>query len=246
MNSSSRAFARDYRGSPGVGRSGHRSGLAAVFAFAALVGGCSQIAGDRAATGIYRLFNSNQNPAIATLESTVEYTVVPPSRAMVNAPEALVVFDRNLNGAIEQKIILPNATALPGDNEIHIRAQTSDSAQLERFRLSDIETRFGGLPAPFRDVSESSLNTGRDALGSYVYATQDAGPNTVCVLVMRRLGVGARPLPRGTRALDLVMRNCVNGSLQDALAPMGERVLAVGGNANGTNYTLSPHAAPSG
>ena len=67
-----------------------------------------------------------------------------------------------------------------------------------------------------------------------------------CVLVMRRLGIGARPLPRGTSALDLVMRNCVVGSVEQALAPMGERALGVSGSAQGTVRSLSPYAAPQG
>ncbi len=59
-----------------------------------------------------------------TLENTVEYTIVQPTRAMVNAPDALIVFERNLGGAIEQRIVLPNATAVRGDNVMQIRAQT--------------------------------------------------------------------------------------------------------------------------
>ena len=167
------------------------------------------------------------------LENTVEFTVVQPSRAMVNAPDALLVFERNLNGAIEQKIILPNATAVRGDNLLHIRAQTGRSAELTRFDFDEMRARFGGLPPPFERVSASGLNTGTDALGSYVYATESVGASTLCVLVLRRMGVGARPLPRGTQALDVMMRNCVNGSLEQALEPMSGRAFGVGG-ASGT------------
>jgi hypothetical protein len=88
--------------------------------------------------------------------------------------------------------------------------------------------------------------SGTDSLGSYVYARETIGTNTLCVLVMRRLGVGARPLPRGTQALDVVMRNCVNGTLEQALAPMSGQSLGVSATATGTVYTLSPHAAPQG
>lgn len=218
-------------------------GLAAVVA---LVAGCSQMDGNRASTGIYRLLNSDRNPTMETLETTVEYTIVPPTRAMVNAPEALVIFERNLAGAIEQRIVLPNATTMRGDNVLHVRAQTADSARLEEFRFDDIALRFGGLPSPFERLTEGSLNSGSDALGSYVYARETVGTNTLCVLVLRRLGVGARPLPRGTQALDVMMRNCVTGTLQDAMAPMSDRALSVGGTAQGTVYTLSPHAAPRG
>jgi hypothetical protein len=158
----------------------------------------------------------------------------------------LVVFERNLGGAVEQRIVLPNPTTVRGDNQLHIRAQTADSARLGEFDFNEILARFGGLPAPFERINESPLNSGTDSLGSYIYARENVGTSTLCVLVMRRIGVGARPLPRGTQALDVVMRNCVNGTLEEALAPMSERTLGISGTATGTIYSLSPHAAPRG
>lgn len=211
---------------------------------AALVAGCSQNDNNRASTGLHRLLGSERNPYAENFENTVEYTVVPASRSMVYVPEAVLVLERNLGGAVEQRIVLPNTTTVQGDNVIHVRAQTSDSADLGGFNFDEIAVRFGGLPAPFERASSSGLNSGRDALGSYVYATERLGAGTTCVLVMRRLGVGARPLPRGTQALDIVMRNCVNGSAQQALAPMGDRAMAVGGSQTGGINTLSPFAAP--
>ncbi|GAB4264354.1 MAG: hypothetical protein Kow0013_11530 [Pararhodobacter sp.] len=212
----------------------------------AIVAGCSQTEGDRTATGLFRFMGSQRNPVIEELENTVEYTVVPASRAMVNAPTALVVFERNLGGAIEQKIILPNNTTVQGDNVLHIRGQTSDSARLEEFNFDEVAVRFGGLPVPFQQIEDSALSSGSDELGSYVYARENLGTSTVCVLVLRRLGVGARPLPRGTQSLDVVMRNCVNGTVEEALAPMSARAMAVTGMQTGTIRTLSPYAAPRG
>jgi hypothetical protein len=208
--------------------------------------GCSQSDGDRTATGIYRFLGSERNPHIEELENTVQYSVVPASRAMVNAPQALVIFERNLGGAVEQRIVLPNNTAVQGDNVLHVRGQTSDSARLEEFSFDEVEVRFGGLPVPFQNLSESSLSSGSDELGSYVYARENVGTSTVCVLVLRRLGIGSRPLPRGTRALDVVMRNCVNGTVEEALAPMSARAMGVSGTATGTVRTISPYAAPRG
>ena len=217
-------------------------GLAAL----AIAAGCSQSQGDRTSTGLYRFMGSQRNPNIEALENTVEYTIVQPSRSMVHAPDALIVFERNLNGAIEQRIVLPNATAVRGDNLLQIRAQTADSARLQEFNFDEVAARFGGMPAPFERLTDSSLTSGRDSLGSFVYARETIGSGTTCVLVMRRLGIGARPLPRGTSALDLVMRNCVVGSVEQALAPMGERALGVSGSAQGTVRSLSPYAAPQG
>lgn len=214
-------------------------------ALSVLVAGCSINDSNRTSTGLHRLIGSDRNPYAENFENTVEYVVVPASRAMVFAPDAVLVVERNLGGAVEQRIVLPNRTAVEGDNVIHIRAQTNDSADLAGFSFDEVATRFGGLPAPFQRATASGLNSGRDALGSYVYATERLGAGTTCVLVMRRLGVGARPLPQGTRALDIIMRNCVNGSVQQALAPMGDRAMAVGGSQTGGSInTLSPFAAP--
>ncbi|MCC5969775.1 MAG: hypothetical protein JJU15_07490 [Pararhodobacter sp.] len=210
----------------------------------ALVAACGQGDGDRLASGIFRVAGSQRAPSMEMREHTVEYSVIPATRGMVHAPDALVVFERNLGPALEQRIVLPNTTALRGDNVIQIRAQTNASARLGEFNFAELTARFGGLPAPFERLTDSALMSGEDSLGSYVYAREMIGNSTQCVLVLRRLTVGARPLPSGTQALDVMMRNCVDGSLEAALAPVGERSLGVGGNVAGANYTLSPHAAP--
>lgn len=222
-----------------------RHGPLAALLTAALLAGCSPRQSDEAATGVYRFLGSQRAPSLEALEATSEYVLVPTTRSMVAAPDALLIFERTLGGAVEQRIILPNETAVTGDNVIHIRAQTSGSADLNRFNFAEIETRFGGLPPPFQALRENGLSTGSDSLGNYVYARETVGAGTTCVLVIRRMGLGARPLPRGTHALDVMMRNCVNGSVQQALAPAGERTLAVGGTAGAIN-SLSPYAAPGG
>ena len=222
-----------------------RRGPLAVAMVAALLAGCSTGQSDQATTGLYRLLGSQRAPGLEIREQTVEYALVPATRAMVSAPSALLIFERDLGGAVEQRIILPNETAVTGDNVIHIRAQTSATADLNRFSFAEVEARFGGLPAPFERLTERGLSSGSDTLGNYVYARENIGSGTTCVLVMRRLGLGARPLPRGTQALDVMMRNCVNGSVEQALAPVGPRALAVSGTTGATN-SLSPYAAPGG
>lgn len=220
-----------------------RAGTLAALAAGALLAGCSAPRSDGG--GLFATMGGSGAQSMQTLEQTVEYTLVPPTRAMVSAPQALLIFERELAGAVEQRIILPNESAVTGDNVIYIRAQTSGSTDLQRFNFSEIETRFGGLPSPFERLTEGGLSTASDTLGTYVYARQTVGASTNCVLVMRRMDLGARPLPRGTRALDVMMRNCVNGSVEQALAPMGARSLAVTGSTGAIN-TLSPYAAPGG
>jgi len=211
---------------------------------AGLAAACAPFDGDRAASSLYRHTGTTRNPSLQMLENTVEFAVVPAARALVQAPAALLVLERNLDGVLEQRIVLPNATATPGDNILHMRAQTQASARAHEFSFDEVRTRFGGIPAPFQNADPGGLLSGSDSLGSFVYARRDLGTDTVCVLVMRRIGSQARPLPRGTSSLDLVMRNCVIGTVEQALAPMNDRALAVAGVAEGAARTLSPFAAP--
>jgi hypothetical protein len=211
---------------------------------APILAACAPGDGDRTATGLYRVMNSTRNPAVEQLEHGAEFGIVPATRAMVHAPQALLVMERRLGGAVEQRIVLPNATSVRGDNVLHVRAQTETTARSGEFNFNDIAVRFGGLPAPFERANPGSLLSGSDALGSYVYARENLGIDTVCVLVLRRLGPGARPLPRGTQSLDIILRNCVVGTLEQALAPMSDRAMAVAAAPQGTVYTLSPFAAP--
>lgn len=210
----------------------------------ALVAACSTSDAQRTSTVFGRIVNSQRNPAIETAEQTVEYGIVPASRALVHAPDALLVFERNLGVALEQRIILPNATAVRGDNVMHLRAQTDASARMGEFNFDEIVARFGTLPPPFQRLQRGSLLIGEDAMGSYLMARENIGTDTICILVLRRLTGDVRPLPRGVRALDMVMRNCVTGSLEQALAPMQERSLAISGAVPRTVYTMSPFAAP--
>jgi hypothetical protein len=220
-------------------------GIVAALALGALLAGCTQSSGDEAATGVYRLFNSTRNPAIETLQHSSQLVVVPPGRALVHVPQALIVLERNMGVALEQQLILPNGSAVRGDNVLHVRAQTSTSARLTEFNFADISARLGGMPAPFERANLGGLLSGSDSLGSYVYARENIGVDTVCVLVLRRMNAAARPLPRGVQALDIILRNCVVGTVEQALSPLSDRTLAHAAAPQDTVYNLSPFAAPS-
>lgn len=153
-------------------------------------------------------------------EALTEYRVVPASRALINAPHALIVLERELDGVLEQRITLPNATSLKGENVILLRAQTSRAASRSRLVLDNVLQQFGGTPTPFTSIPESALTATSDAYGDITYTTQRPGGDLTCVLAFRRSQIGSRPLPRGASSLDIMLRNCVSGSTERALQPV--------------------------
>lgn len=184
------------------------------------------------------------------LEQTEEFRLSPATRAMVYAPEALIMVERNLGSSVEQQLNLPNDTVIAGDNVLHVRARAGRETNIGLLQLQEFLTRMGGVPTPFDRITESDLITASDELGSYVFAERRVGVDTVCILAIRRLQHGSRVLPRGADALDVMLRNCVVGTRAQALEPISARRLAVGAGgavaASGPLQTLSPHAAPQG
>ncbi len=179
-------------------------------------------------SGIQRNFGLPAGERIESAEATAQYQIVQPSRAFVNAPHALLVLQRDLHSAIEQQVALPNPTSLAGENKLMLRAQTSGSASANRLTLSEVLQRFGGVPTPFGNVSEGDLMVTQDRYGSFVYTSRRVSDGLVCVLAFRRVDTGARPLPRGSTALDMMLRNCVHGSVEQALAPISEAAFGLG------------------
>lgn len=161
-------------------------------------------------------------------EALSEYRVVPASRAFVNVPNALLVMERNLGVAVEQRVTLPNQTSLAGENTILMRAQTSRSSSRSRLLLDDVLAQFGGTPTPFGTITDSSLTARSDQYGDITYAVARPGGDVTCVLAFRRSQIGARAVPSGTSALDLMLRNCVSGSVEDALSPIGPAAFGLG------------------
>ncbi|MBR3372038.1 MAG: hypothetical protein IKG52_15550 [Rhodobacteraceae bacterium] len=155
-------------------------------------------------------------------EAVTEFRVVPTSRALINVPNALIVLERDLDGALEQRITLPNSTSLQGENTIILRAQTALTASRSRLVLEDVLRQFGGAPAPFGAVTDSGLTAVSDQYGDITYTSRAPGGDVTCVLAFRRSQIGARALPRGASALDIMLRNCISGPTERALAPIGQ------------------------
>lgn len=176
-----------------------------------------------------------------------EWHVRPINESWVNAPSSRLLLERQAAGLTEQKLMLPNHTSLRGENFIHLRA-VSGSIRGRRFDLDHSMTYTGGIPFPFSAEDLTIMRARSDAAGTLVWAIWMDGAGLTCVLALRRLHVGARIIPDGATAIDLVMRNCLRGDVEDALLPAGPLTVAFpappGMTEGAPRRTLSPLAAP--
>lgn len=195
-----------------------RRGLLPAVAGGLLLAGCQ---------GLIPANVTGESPT-ALAEALTEFRVVPASRAFINAPQALLVLERDLGGAVEQRITLPNTSSLAGENVVLLRAQTSRTASASRLVLEDVLIQFGGAPTPFSGITESGLTATSDQYGDITYTTVRPGGDLVCVLAFRRTQIASRALPPGTSSLDIMLRNCVSGALDRALAPIGPAAFGLG------------------
>ncbi|WP_323005419.1 hypothetical protein [Pseudorhodobacter sp.] len=177
--------------------------------------------------------------------SSVPHVAVSTSAYWVREPLALVGIQRDLGREDEQILGLVNDTTLKGDNFLLMLAGSQGGADLPAFQLKSFVERVGGAPSPFSRVSDSDLRSGSDALGTYFWLEYRSGAQTNCVLAIRRLGLGSRILPARAKSLDVMLRNCVLGPIELALAPiLADRIgSSVGGNPSGPRL-MSPLAGP--
>ena len=181
-------------------------------------------------------------------ESTNQFVSVPLNTIWVSTPDAVTAMQRGLVNSWEQRIGLTNRTAAPGDNMLVLLARSLPGQDAGRFVYEEFLQRIGGLPEPFTDMKSGDLQPGEDALGPYFWAQKRYGDNAFCVLALRRLTSDVRQLPYNTSVMDVMLRNCAPGTVDDALKPITAASI---GNFSGTSSTapgsvrmLSPLAGP--
>lgn len=184
-------------------------------------------------------------PGIATFgvdvgRASVQYSLGRLNQTWTTAPQAVLMIQRSGSGEGVQIVALENTTTLEGDNFLWLRAHGGQV--IGRFDLQGAIDRVGGVPSPFRTFDNNNLRTGTDSLGPYFWQEWRSGASTNCVLAIRRLDSGVRALPRGTRALEVFLRNCVDGPIELALAPILDQQIRLGAASGGR--VLSPLAAP--
>lgn len=183
------------------------------------------------------------------VEDQTDYKISTPKRAWVNVPQMTMVIQRDLFPyGVEQTISLPNQTNVMGDNQITLRTRQSAGGE-GRLRYEEFMRRVGGPPVPFKDVNAGELLMGEDSLGPYFWAERRIGSSTFCVMALRRISLGARQLPGKADAMDVMLRNCVIGTVDLALLPIMDTSLGVArsgsGGVGGSSRLLSPLAGPS-
>jgi hypothetical protein len=171
------------------------------------------------------------------------------ANAWVAPAGGILAMDRQIGAEREQIVGLVNDTALPGDNFLWLRARATNRDSPGRFMLNDLVSRVGGIPPPFTGLSDRDLHSGSDSLGPFFWLEYRAGETTNCVLAIRRTDASRRILPAGTNMLEIMLRNCIQGSIETALNPIRDSQIGVGAPGanllpNGGSRMLSPLAAP--
>ncbi|MCE6966996.1 hypothetical protein [Cereibacter sphaeroides] len=181
--------------------------------------------------------------SVAMPAAETEYRLVSNQRRWVGIPAGDAALERMTATGPEQLIGLPNPTTTPGDNFILIKAR-KDHAAAGRFSTSIFAGDMDERIRPFRRLTEDSLRSREDPLGSLFWTELRQG-GLYCVLAFRRANAAARMLPANAHTVDLMMRNCVNGDLEAALAPIGAASIAGGPTGSGgAGIMLSPLAGP--
>lgn len=166
-------------------------------------------------------------------------------------PLSLIGLQRELPGESEQIVALSNDTSTRGDNFLLLVARHRNKAAVPTFQLAEFVKRAGGTPHPFGSMTDRDLRSGTDRLGDYFWLEYRSGGATNCVLAIRRVGSDARILPRNSNAMDVMLRNCVAGSIELALEPIRDTHLgsvSVGSGLPGgfsASRMMSPLAGPS-
>jgi hypothetical protein len=180
------------------------------------------------------------------IEESVPLQPVPVSNAWISAPDTQLVLQRELGFGSEQRISLRNRTLVPGDNLIVLRTRSGMQSR-GRLRFEEFKQRVGEIPHPFADVTSGELVSGEDELGSYLWTEERFGADTICVLGVRRVDSSMRQIPGGGAVMDVMMRNCVAGTAEDALQPLlagSVAVPAVAQSGSDQDRLISPLAGP--
>lgn len=179
------------------------------------------------------------------LREQTPFTPIPVLQSWINAPGIVMVMQRGLRGESEQRVALVNQAPVAGENVIIMRSRAGNATA--RLDFYEFVRWAGGAPSPFEAIDVGELLTGNDETGTYFWVEQSIGEASHCVFGIRRLTSAQRLLPDGATSLDILLRNCVRGDPEEALAPLlGGSVSAapIAGVEAGQTSVISPLAGP--
>lgn len=169
------------------------------------------------------------------------------ANAWISVPDAELVLERSVGPIVEQRILLPNVTALPGDNVVLLRAHGASLAANGRFEPAKLLQSINAEIYPFDPIGDLTFFSRDDRLGALNWAEWTDNAGLTCVLVLRRLDAASRIVPAHQAVLDMVLRNCVHGTADEALLPglpPQAGFAAQPGRPGGAPEMLSPLAGP--
>ncbi|MFP4240220.1 MAG: hypothetical protein ACLFRZ_13055, partial [Rhodosalinus sp.] len=117
---------------------------------------------------------TGDNPGLTDLQRGVartEWVTVASEDAWIHLPQTRLVLERRFARISEQRLLLPNHTALPGDNFVYLRAEAPGFlAGAGRLRLQRVLAQAGGLPPPFTQAELGVLRSDEDTAGTLTWA----------------------------------------------------------------------------
>lgn len=175
------------------------------------------------------MINETVSSPIAKIRWSGPFSLERPKLTGGAQPHGLIYAGRTASGGQQQLTGLTNDTTLQGDNFLLLTAYGSLKSAPRAYDLREVKSQLGGIPFPFESLTDETLRRGEDSFGVYFFKEFRSGGAANCVLAFRRLGLDTRVLPDGTALMEVVLRNCTNGSPEEALDPIRPKNLALAG-----------------
>jgi len=206
-------------------------GRAASFAlvFLTLVAGCGQ---------------SNPFASSRGSKDVDERRLIAPADLWIVPKTSSFALSGRLEGDDYQLIGLENKSNMEGDNFLLLVAKGSRIQKREVFDPASVLGKLNINTAPFYGLKDSELRQRRVGGGKLFWKETGASGKVKCVLGLRRITEEQMSLPRNVFALEMILRNCVIGSFEDALEPILDRGVFYSTNDSPKPLWISPLAGP--
>lgn len=130
---------------------------------------------------------------------------------------ALAAIQRRVADDRETVFVLENHTSIGGENTLMFIAYNEPQPPV--FEYDPLLERLPGSSTPFTSEDYGALLRAEDSMGPFVWL-EKSSDETSCVLALRRLQPSQVPLEIGLATVDMVLRNCIEGEVETALAPL--------------------------